>query len=73
MMRAVLNKSWRDHVMNKELYISVPIVRDIIHQQRLKFSGHCLGRRSKRSTSMEPTTCMKPSRMVYEHILGLTK
>ena len=41
MLRAALNISWRDHIFNKDLYGKIPKITDTIHEQRLRFSGHC--------------------------------
>ena len=47
MLRAALNKSWRDHVTNKELYGTIPRITDTIREQRLIFYGHGCGNRSE--------------------------
>ena len=41
MMRSALNKSWRDHVTNKEIYGIIPRITYIIREQRMRLSGHC--------------------------------
>ena len=41
MLRAALNKSWRDHLTNKELYANIPRISSTLKQQRLRFAGHC--------------------------------
>ena len=41
MLRAALNKSWREHPTNKELYGKIPPISKSIRQQRLRFAGHC--------------------------------
>ena len=41
MLRTALNKSWKDHVTNKELYEQIPRITDTIREQRLRLSGHC--------------------------------
>ena len=41
MLRAALNISWRDHISNKDLYGKILNITDTIHEQRLRFSGHC--------------------------------
>ena len=47
MMRSALNKSWRDHVTNKELYGRIPRVTDTIREQRQRFSVNCWRNRSE--------------------------
>ena len=41
MLRVALNKSWRDHPTNKELYGNIPKISSSIRQQRMRFAGHC--------------------------------
>ena len=41
MLRAILNRSWKDHPNNKEIYGNIPDICTSIRQQRLRFSGHC--------------------------------
>ena len=41
MLRAILNRSWKDHTNNKEIYENIPDICTSIRQQRLRFSGHC--------------------------------
>ena len=41
MLRAALNKSWREHPTNKELYGNIPPISKSILQRRLRFAGHC--------------------------------
>ena len=41
MLRAALNRSWKDHLTNKELYGNIPLISKAIQQQRLRFAGHC--------------------------------
>ena len=41
MLRAALNKSWREHLKNKELYGNIPKISIAIREQRLRFAGHC--------------------------------
>ena len=40
-LRAALNKSWREHLTNKELYGNIPKISVAIREQRLRFAGHC--------------------------------
>ena len=51
MLRAALNKSWEDHLTNKELYGEIPRITSTIRQQRLRFAGHCW--RSKNELAAE--------------------
>ena len=39
-MRAILNRSWKDHPNNKDIYGNIPDIITSIRQQRLHFSGH---------------------------------
>ena len=39
MLRAALNKSWRDHVTNKELYSKITRITDTICEQRLRLNA----------------------------------
>ena len=41
MLRAFLNRSWREHPINKELYGNIPRLSSTIRQQWLRFDGHC--------------------------------
>ena len=41
MLRAVTNKSWRDHLTNEQLYGNIPKISKSICMQRLRFAGHC--------------------------------
>ena len=41
MLRVILNRSWKDHPNNKEIYGNIPDICTSIRQQRLRFSGHC--------------------------------
>ena len=41
MLRAILNKSWRQHPTNDKLYGNIPKVSDIIRERRTRFAGHC--------------------------------
>ena len=38
MLQAALNKSWRDHVTNKEVYGNIPRITDTIGELLLRFS-----------------------------------
>ena len=41
MLRAALNKSWREYLTNKELYRNIPKISVAISEKRLRFAGHC--------------------------------
>ena len=41
MLHAILNRSWKDHPNNKEIYGNIPDICTLIRHQRLRFSGHC--------------------------------
>ena len=41
MLRAALNKSWKNRLTNKELYGKIPRVSNSIKQQQMRFAGHC--------------------------------
>ena len=43
MLRAVTNKSWRDHLTNEQLYGDIPKISKSIRMQRLRFTDHCWG------------------------------
>ena len=41
MLRAVTNKSLRDHLTNEQLYGDIPKISKSIRMKRLRFAGHC--------------------------------
>ena len=41
MLRAVLNKSWREHPTKEELYGKIPAITSLIKERRTRFAGHC--------------------------------
>ena len=41
MLRAAFNISWRDHLTNEELYLSIPQVTEKVRSRRLQLAGHC--------------------------------
>ena len=41
MLRATLNKSWKEHLTNEELYKRIPMVTETIRKQHMRFTGHC--------------------------------
>ena len=40
MIRAILNKSWRDHPTNTELYDNIPPISHLIRERRIRYAGH---------------------------------
>ena len=41
MLRFALNRSWKDHPANEELYGHIPPISKSLQQQRMRFAGHC--------------------------------
>ena len=41
MLRAALNRFWKDHPTNRELYSNIPAISKSIRQQRMRFAVHC--------------------------------
>ena len=41
MLRTALNKTWKQHLTNKELYGKIKKCTNSIREQRLRFVGHC--------------------------------
>ena len=41
MLRAILNKSWRQHPTKHQLYGHLPPIRKTIHVRRTTHAGHC--------------------------------
>ena len=41
MLRAILNKSWRQHSTRHQLYGHLPLITKIIHVRRTRHAGHC--------------------------------
>ena len=42
MLRKALNISWKEHFINKNLYIKLPIVSSKIKSSRMKMTGYCI-------------------------------
>ena len=40
-LRYILNKSWRDHPINAELYGNIPPISHLILERRIRYAGHC--------------------------------
>ena len=41
MLRAILNKSWRQHPTKQQLYSHVPLITKTIKVRRTRHAGHC--------------------------------
>ena len=41
MLKDALNKSWKEHLTNEELYKRIPKVTETIRKQCMRFAGHC--------------------------------
>ena len=41
MLRTALNRSWKDHPTNEELYGHIPPISKSLQQHRMRFAGHC--------------------------------
>ena len=55
MLRAVTNKSWRDHLTNEQLYGNIPKISKSIRMHRLRFAGHSW--RSKYEVASDLVLC----------------
>ena len=42
LLRAILNKSWRQHLTKQQLYGHLPPITKTIHARRTRPAGHCL-------------------------------
>ena len=40
-IRAVLNKSWKQHPTKEKLYGNIPVISEIVRERRTKYAGHC--------------------------------
>ena len=47
MLRAIFNKSWRQHPTKQQLYGYLPPITKTIQDRRTRHGGHCLGSRDK--------------------------
>ena len=47
MLRAILNKSWRQHPTKQQLYAHSPIITKTIQARRTRHVGHCWKRRDE--------------------------
>ena len=47
MLRAILNKSWRQHPTRHQLYGHLPPITETIQVRRTRHAGHCWGSRDK--------------------------
>ena len=41
MLRAILNKSWRQHPTKHQLYGHLPLITNAIQVRRTRYGGHC--------------------------------
>ena len=41
MLRAILNKSWKQHPTKKQLYRHLPPILKTIQTKRIRYTGHC--------------------------------
>ena len=42
MLRMVLNLSWKDHLTNEQLNVTLPRVSMKVQQSRMRLAGHCV-------------------------------
>ena len=71
MLRAILNKSWRQHPTRHQLYGHLPPITKIIQVRRTRHAGHCWReqrRAHKWCTSMDPHLWPSKSRMTSSNI-----
>ena len=54
MLRAILNKSWRQHPTRHQLYGHLPPITKTIQVRRTRHAGHCWRNRDEWCTLMEP-------------------
>ena len=47
MLRAILNKSWRQHPTKHQLYVHLPLITKTIQVRRTRHAGHCWRSRNK--------------------------
>ena len=45
--RAILNKSWREHLTKQQLYGHLPLITKTIKVRRTRHAGHCWSRRDE--------------------------
>ena len=70
MLRAILNKSWRQHPTRHQLYGHLPPITKTIQVRRTRHAGHCWRSRDehKRCTLMDPHTWPCKSRTTSTNI-----
>ena len=71
MLRAILNKSWRQHPTRHQLYGHLPPITKTIQVRRTRHAGHCWrsrGRTHKWCTLMDPYTWPSKSRKTNTNI-----
>ena len=52
MLRAILNKSWKQHPTKQQLYGHLPPISKIIQVRRTRHAGHCLSSKDQLITNM---------------------
>ena len=75
MLRAILNKSWRQHPTRHQLYGHLPPITKTIQVRRTRHVGHCWRSRGwthKWCTFMDPHTWVCKSRMTSTNIHSAT-
>ena len=71
MLRAILNKSWRQHHTRHQLYGHLPPITKTIQARRTRHAGHCWrwqGRAHKWCTPMDPNIWPGKSRTTNSNI-----
>ena len=64
MLRAILNKSWRQHSTKPQLYGHLPLITKTIKVRRTRYTGHCWrsrGQAHKWCTPMDPVIWLNKS------------
>ena len=74
MLRAILNKSWRQHPTRHQLYGHLPPITKTIQVRRTRHAGHCWRSRDElmRCTLMDPHTWPCKSRTTSTNIHSAT-
>ena len=52
MLRAVLNKSWKQHPTKEQLYGNIPAISTIIRERRTRFAGHCFRNKAELASEL---------------------
>ena len=56
MLRAILNKSWRQHTTKQQLYGQLPLITKTIKIRRIRHAGHCWRSRDELIRDILPWT-----------------